>query len=369
MLEARENTKLLAHGNILKKLLDDFNKNKLSHSIIVSGTKGIGKTTLVYHFINKVLSEEANEKEEVMGLFGDALGSSSDSDCKTIKESETYKKIVAKAHPDLLVIEKGFNLRTKKPEKEIKVDQIRKINEFLSLTSGFSKYRFIVIDSADEMNINAANAILKILEEPPKNSFLFLISHNPGKLLDTIRSRCCSVKVSNLDFDNWKKALELQSKDYAKIKKILKEEGQLEILYEFSEGSVLLASELIEFDTVNIYENLINLIVSPSAERKEALCKKVARKEFPWHLFTHLVSSLLHKVIKNRALFDKGDNTDVLNDLDTQVCEQYQGQGLRILFDKNEYINKMLHGVERSNLDSEYVFNLVIEELVALKVR
>lgn len=365
MLEPKENRNLLAHKDTLDKLYNDFKEDKLPHSIIFSGNKGIGKATLIYHFINKILSEENGEEkqEEAMGLFGDALGGTESNSVETIEDNETHKKIKAGSHPDLLVIEKEINPKTKKLNKEIKVDQIRKINNFLGLTSGFSKYRFIIIDSADDMNINAANALLKTLEEPPRNSFLFLISHNPGKLLDTIRSRCRIIKVKNLDFSDWKQILELNSEESKEVKKALKNESELKALYNLSDGSVSLACELIEFSTIELYEQIINLLLNPSTEQKNKLNKKIAHKDFPWSLFVHLISSLLHRAVKFKAI---NDSNLILVPQEKSLFEKYSNKDIDTLFEKNTYITNMLNGVERSNLDSEYVFNLVVNELVGL---
>lgn len=365
MLEPRENRNLLAHKDTLNKFYSDFKEGKLPHSIIISGNKGIGKTTLIYHFINKILSEENGEEKqkEAMGLFGDALGSSEPDSMEIIEDSETHKKIKAGSHPDLLIIQKEINPKTKKLNKEIKVDQIRKINNFLGLTSGFSKYRFIVIDSADDMNINAANALLKTLEEPPRNSFLFLISHNPGKLLDTIRSRCRIIKVKNLNYNNWRQILELNSEDSKEIKKSLKNETELKALYNLSDGSVSLACELINFSTIELYEQIINLLLNPNTEQKNKLNKKIAHKDFPWSLFIHLITSFLHRAIKFKAI---NDSNLILISQEKALFEKYSHKDIDTLFEKNTYITNMLNGVKRSNLDSEYVFNLVINELVGL---
>ncbi|AIL65100.1 DNA polymerase III subunit tau [Rickettsiales bacterium Ac37b] len=140
-----------------------FKKSHSHHSWLIYGNQGIGKASSIYKLINELLSNTANT------VYG---------------EKDYY-------HPDLLVIDKL-------PEKkEISVDSIRKINNFLSLTPLQSQFRIVLIDNCNYLNTNAANALLKILEEPPKNSLIFLISHAIGQLPFTITSRCIKLHIHN----------------------------------------------------------------------------------------------------------------------------------------------------------------------------
>ena len=118
------------------------------------------------------------------GLFG-APGS-----LATDPASRVFQRIAALGHSDFRLVRRSVNRRTGKLRQEIGVDDVRDMGGFLRLTAGEGAWRVIVIDSADEMNRNAANALLKILEEPPARSLLLLVSHAPGRLLPTIRPRC-----------------------------------------------------------------------------------------------------------------------------------------------------------------------------------
>ena len=161
---------MLGFEPIKSSLLSSHQNNKLHHAILLYGKKGIGKATFA--------------KELVSEIFKDKNPN----------------------HPDLLLIEKEAD------KKEISVEKIRNIANFFNQTSAISKYKFIIIDAADELNKSSSNALLKILEEPQTNNFLILIAHNPNKVLATIKSRCQSVKVPDLTFENFKEILQGNNK-------------------------------------------------------------------------------------------------------------------------------------------------------------
>jgi DNA polymerase III subunit delta' len=168
MISAR----LIGHQTILETMLAEFGIGKMHHATILSGPQGIGKATLAFHFARQVfaLAGEANATE----------------------------KIEAGTHPSLMHVTRSLNEDTKKYRTEIVVADIHRANHFLSRTASGGGTRIIIIDPADDMNRNAANALLKNLEEPPAKTYYFLISHVSGRLLPTIRSRCRMVNVPAL---------------------------------------------------------------------------------------------------------------------------------------------------------------------------
>ena len=109
-----------------------------------------------------------------------------------------FKRIASGGHADFMSVERSINEKNGKLRTEIVVDDVRSIGSFFNLTAGEGGWRIVIIDCADEMNLNAANAVLKVLEEPPARSLLLLISHNPGQLLGTIRSRCRNLSLQPL---------------------------------------------------------------------------------------------------------------------------------------------------------------------------
>ncbi len=181
-LDPRDNPDLVGHGEAEAMFLDAWNSGRLAHAWLLVGPKGIGKATLAYRMARFVLSGGG----EGGGLFGggpETLAISPD--------HPVFRRVAAGGHADLKVVERGYTDDKKtKLRNDIVIDDVRGIGHFLSLTPAEGGWRVVIIDAADEMNRNAANAVLKVLEEPPRNALMLLISHSPGRLLPTIRSRC-----------------------------------------------------------------------------------------------------------------------------------------------------------------------------------
>lgn len=213
--------------SILNQLLD----NKLSNSLLLTGNKGIGKK----YFIKQIIEEYINKK---------VVSSQTQHHLSLLKNN---------SHPNIIIAEKEIDEKTKKLKNFIVIDQIRKINQFCSETSIIEDIpKFILIDCADDMNINASNALLKILEEPKLNTYFFLISHQPSSLLPTIKSRCLKINLPNHNYDNFSNIIEISNND-------INEETK-KFLYDITNGSPGLINEY-EFDEIlNIFERLINLI-------------------------------------------------------------------------------------------------------------
>ncbi|MFN3514431.1 MAG: DNA polymerase III subunit delta' [Phenylobacterium sp.] len=148
-------------------------RGRLHHAWLLTGPEGVGKATFAYRAARRLLGASPDE------TFG-VLGASPD--------HPVSRQVAARSHPDLMVLEKVGE--DGKPRKVIPVDDARKLSEFFSKSPAAAPHRVAIVDAADDLNVNAANAVLKTLEEPPPRGVLFLISHSPGRLLSTIRSRC-----------------------------------------------------------------------------------------------------------------------------------------------------------------------------------
>lgn len=148
-------------------------RGRLHHAWLLTGPEGVGKATFAYRAARRLLGAPPAE------AYG-PLGASPD--------HPVSRQIAARSHPDLLVIERMGE--DGKPRKVIPVDDARKLSEFFSKSPASAPHRVAIVDAADDLNVNAANAVLKTLEEPPPRGVLFMISHSPGRLLPTIRSRC-----------------------------------------------------------------------------------------------------------------------------------------------------------------------------------
>jgi DNA polymerase-3 subunit delta' len=148
-------------------------RGRLHHAWLLTGPEGVGKATFAYRAARRLLGAPED-------LAYGVLGSSPD--------HPVSRQIIARSHPDLFVIERLGE--DGKVRKVIPVDEARGLSEFFSKSPANAPHRVAIIDAADDLNVNAANAILKTLEEPPPHGVLLMVSHSPGRLLPTIRSRC-----------------------------------------------------------------------------------------------------------------------------------------------------------------------------------
>jgi DNA polymerase-3 subunit delta' len=183
-----ENTRLFGHDEATEFLAQSYRSGKGHHAILVEGPEGIGKATLAFRFANHVLSHP--DPLAAPDTIGDPD-----------PNSAVSRQIAAGASHNLLHLSRPVDEKTGKVKSAITVDEVRRAGKFFSQTSGTGNWRIVIIDPADDMNRNAANAILKILEEPPKRALFLVLSHAPGKLLPTIRSRCLPLRLSPLGDD------------------------------------------------------------------------------------------------------------------------------------------------------------------------
>ena len=170
-----EGVELIGHEDAERAFRMAMADGALSHGWIISGARGAGKATLAYRIARGILEPDALQDR---GSF------------EMQPTGRCFRLIAQGAHPDLFVAERAWNEKTEKFQSEITVDVIRKLIAFLNRTAALDGYRVAIIDTADDLNKNAANALLKVLEEPPKNTLLLLLAEAPGRLIATIRSRC-----------------------------------------------------------------------------------------------------------------------------------------------------------------------------------
>ena len=153
-----------------------YQKNKLPHSILLSGNKGLGKATFGYHFINFLLSH-GEENKYIKEKFSINTNNSS------------YKFAINGTHPNLFILDAL-------DEENIKIEQVRKLLLFLNKTTYYKGLKLVLIDNAEKINVNASNALLKVIEEPSKDTYFFIINNNSQKLLNTIKSRCIDFNIN-----------------------------------------------------------------------------------------------------------------------------------------------------------------------------
>ena len=144
-------------------------RGRLHHAWLLTGPEGVGKASFAYRAARWLLGARPDASHGPLG---------------TDPDDSAARLVSARSHPDLMVLERSPD------KKAIPVDEARRLPEFFAKAPALSPYRVAIIDAADDLNVNAANAVLKTLEEPPPRGVLLLVSHSPGRLLPTIRSRC-----------------------------------------------------------------------------------------------------------------------------------------------------------------------------------
>jgi DNA polymerase-3 subunit delta' len=248
-LAPRANPELVGHEAAeatLKQLVD---AGRLPHALLLSGPRGIGKTTLAFRLARYVLWRGG----EGAGL--DMFGAPVETGLPGLAispETGVFRRVAAGGHADLLTVERAFDPRRKRLRSEIVVVDVREIGAFLHLTAAEGGWRVVIVEGADAMNRNAGNALLKVLEEPPRRTLLVLVAHSPGKLLPTIRSRCRQMKLSRLSDDDMRTLLVRYCPE-------LGEDAAARVV-DLAEGSIGRALELAGSGGVELYDTMLAML-------------------------------------------------------------------------------------------------------------
>ncbi len=193
----RETKDLFGHAEAERALLDAYKSGRIAHAWLIGGPPGIGKATLAYRMVRFVLAHPDPAAPEVQNATSLAVDPG----------HPVARRIAAQAQGDLLVLERGINEQTGKLYTVIRVDDVRRTVSFFGSTAGEGGWRIAIVDAVDDLQREGANALLKVLEEPPQRSLLLLISHAPGRELPTIRSRCRRLLLRPLEVDDVARAL------------------------------------------------------------------------------------------------------------------------------------------------------------------
>ncbi len=178
--DPRQSRLLVGHDRALGELLSAWQSGRMHHGWLLSGPRGIGKATLAIHFASHVLRNGTQFDREMPA-------------------DRVHSQIAAGAHPNLLHLRRALRDDGKAWRTRLTVDEIRRTLRFFNASAGEAGFRVCIVDTADDMNENAANALLKILEEPPPRTIFLVLASTPGGLLPTIRSRCQALALRPLD--------------------------------------------------------------------------------------------------------------------------------------------------------------------------
>ena len=186
-LSPRETARLIGHDAAQRTIEEAMGGRRLHHAWLIHGPEGVGKATLAFRFARALLAGSPTLDMPVT--------------------HPVFRRVAAGTHADLLTIEREWDDKKKRLKKNIAAESIREIPSFLHLTAAEGGWRVVIVDGAEDMNIASANAILKVLEEPPPRAVLMLVSGLPGRLLPTIRSRCRPLALTALSAEEMRSAL------------------------------------------------------------------------------------------------------------------------------------------------------------------
>lgn len=340
--EPNANADLIGHGEAEGALLGAYGANRLHHAWLITGMRGIGKATLAYRFARFVLAG---------GGEGDLFGGAPDG-LYVAPEHPVFRRIAAGAHGDLKSLARGYDRERKKMRGEIVIGEVRGIGAFLSLTAAEGGWRVVVIDGAEDMNRNAANALLKVLEEPPPHTVLLLVSHAPGRLLATVRSRCRRLQLQPLAPGD---VMGLLGRAHPELS-----DDDAAALVRLAEGSIGRALDLAAEGGIDLYRELLGLVDSlPELDigALHGLGDRLAKKggEDAFYTFTGLMSWWLARAIRAGAVETGAGHLDVVPGEGEVMARLVGRRSLDQWLEVWEKITRLFADADRVNLDRKQV--------------
>ena len=239
----RETTDLFGHADAEHTLLEAYKSGRMAHAWLIGGPPGIGKATLAFRLARFVLAHPDPRAAEVQRATSLAVDPA----------HPVAHRIAAQAQGDLLVLKRSINEQTGKLYTVIRVDDVRRTVSFFGSTAGEGGWRIAIVDAVDDLQREGANALLKILEEPPQRSLLLLVSHAPGRELPTIRSRCQRLLLRPLGIADVARVLAAATGRAAN-------DAELRQAAELAEGSVGRAVGLLDGSALALRQRILELL-------------------------------------------------------------------------------------------------------------
>lgn len=250
---------LLGHDDAIAAFMEAAHGHRLHHAWLLTGPKGIGKGTFALHAARTLLAEAAGPPVDLPGLGVPA-------------DHPIAALIDAGSHPDLMRLERLTDEKSGSTARSISIDQIRSLQRLFATTGSYSERRIVIIDAVDDLERGGANALLKNLEEPPVGSLFLLVSHSPGRLLPTIRSRCRTLQFRPLADDVMTTILRRELPNAAS--------SEIAGLIEAGEGAPGRALAFAGLDVAGLDASIDRLIRQgdPSNAERSALARSLASK-------------------------------------------------------------------------------------------
>lgn len=254
----RETPRVFGHEAAAQTFLSAWASGRLHHGWLITGPRGVGKATLAWAMARFLLATPDPQDD---GLFG---APPLPETLEVSPDHPVARRMLALSEPGLFLLRRGGAGSTENDQEkalaegrfsaDIRVSEVRKLKGFFALSAADGGRRVVIVDAADELNANAANAILKLLEEPPARTTLLLICHQPARLLPTIRSRCRTLRLAPLEPPDMQKALDQAG--------VSPDTETLPALSELAGGSVGAAIRLHQLEGLSLYADLLAVLAS-----------------------------------------------------------------------------------------------------------
>ena len=254
----REVDRVFGHDDAVGEFESALQSGRMHHAWLLVGPEGIGKATLAYRFARASVWPRARQAAR---------------HATSMRDHPVFRKVAALAHPNLLLIRRSWVEKSKRYSQWIGVDEVRRLRAFLGHSAGEEGWRVVIVDRADELNQNAANALLKALEEPPPKTLFLLISSAEGRLPVTIRSRARTLRVAGLGAEDLEQA----------VRAALARDGHeadaktLRVALALSQGSVRRALELVSSEGIELYDEILGNLAALPRDRRRGLHRLVDR--------------------------------------------------------------------------------------------
>jgi len=364
-LHPRFAEKVFGQSVVEQMMLRQWQEDKLPSALMFTGQRGIGKATMAYRLACFLLEKgmRADAVDEAPSLFGDALPPVRPTSLNVVRDCQTVRHVLAGSHADLLVLEPEWDDKRGRQKTDISIEQTRRIGEFLSYRPVEAACKLVLIDSVDALNVSSSNSILKWLEEPPHNSMFILISHRPGALLPTIRSRCRMVGFAPLELPVFSSIIQ----DLG----VRGDAEELHDLYALAGGSAGIAMHLHTHGVGEWLQAVQDVLhQAPKFPLREvmAVAEMTGRggeNTLDWDDVSMLLSGLLARVVRRAASDQQGwAQEDLLEPKQSLVETLARQRPLRYWLEQWDAMGALLHETGRLHLDKTQTMMRVMEALM-----
>jgi DNA polymerase III subunit delta' len=260
-------------------MLAAMRSGRMHHGWLISGPEGVGKATLAYRVARRLLA-----------------GMPADDSLALDAAHPVFRRVAAGAHADLMTVELAYDEKRRRMRTQITVDDVRKISAFMSLTPAEGGWRVAIVDGAEEMNQASANALLKILEEPPRRALLLLTCSAPGRLLPTIRSRCRRLRLDPLKSEDMERLLAEYLPELG-----VNERGRMVTLAEGSPGRALLLAEEDGLRVARLVDDVLAELPNLKPAKAYAVADALARGDTAFSNFFDLLRTGIAAAVRDVA--------------------------------------------------------------------